>query len=319
MIKLLLPLKALSTLGAKTVGPMLLGRAATARRMDTAHRPLPDKLARLAGKKFPIYMIDRHTPSVVPHVSRHRHKVVVHSVPKSGTYLMAKLLDTVGYVDTELHIGLKQLSDYRGKSLQDKVEEYFQFTMKVPARDIAELMLNGQFVVGHLPCNREITTAFSDFKQVFMYREIRDSLVSYMRFLVRRGNTTANPWITIEDGRLRFEQYMEKRAAAFIREARLMVGWLSQPGVFAVRFESLCGDDGQECRMSELRRLIDYLGLADKVEVNDQLITSVFGAQTMTWSGKRTCWKDYWSDRAEERFRKLGCDQLNRQLGFVEV
>jgi len=48
------------------------------------------------------------------------HPVAVLSIPKSGTYLMASLLQQLGYVDTELHVASTTLTDYRGLSVAEK-------------------------------------------------------------------------------------------------------------------------------------------------------------------------------------------------------
>jgi hypothetical protein len=277
---------------------------------------LKDKLAILSNTKFPVYFLEGVVPSIVQKKGMFGNKVVIYSIPKSGTYLVSKLLEVVGYADTEIHLGLHAFQDYRGKTLKQKREDYLNFTINVNACAIAKLILNGQFVVGHLPYNEDIRNAFASFKQIFLYREVRDALISHMRFLATRNNPAHDNWRYLTDSKKRLLKYLETTAIGFMDMALPMVGWLEDSNTLKICFERLCGDAGEQVRKAEIRKIFDYLGVLDSVVIGNDLIRNVFNVETLTWSGQRTDRGEYWSDEAEKIFKKIGGDKLNKILGY---
>ena len=47
------------------------------------------------------------------------HRVIVVSIPKSGTYLVAELLKALGYRWTGMHLAESAYTDYSGSALED--------------------------------------------------------------------------------------------------------------------------------------------------------------------------------------------------------
>lgn len=284
---------------------------------ETKNAILEDNLQRLKSNVhfFPIYVVNEHTQCLNPHRGEFDNKVAVFSIPKSGTYLLAEILKQIGYVDTEVHLRVPSVSDYRGKLLDERRKAYLHLTFDIDASEIARLVLNGQFIVGHMPYNDHIKTVFNNFRIIFSCRELRDTLVSAMRFMSKRHNPDNEAWTNVPDGPERLVKFLDLTGGELITWYRTMAGWLADPNVLSIRFERLLGDGGEDERHKEIRRICEYLGVADSISV-DTLVHSCFGVETLTWSGKRTDKAVYWSDEAESLFQKLGGDKINNLLSY---
>lgn len=264
---------------------------------------------------FPVYFLDEQTPSLLPKRGSMPHRVAVHSIPKAGTYLLGKLLSVSGWLDTEIHLMADGFTDYRGKTIQQKREDYLELLVPAGATDVAKIIHEGQFVVGHLPCDDQIKQVFRDFKQLFIYRDLRDCLVSHMRFLEKRKNPSHEIWSAIDDGKQKFLKYLEHSGHEFFNIARPMIAWLDEKNVEKICFEKLCGDAGSAVQNDEITRIFDYLGVSRQFSF-DELVQKVFGANTLTWSGKRSDRTEYWSEDAQGLFMEYGGDRLNLLLGY---
>jgi hypothetical protein len=260
---------------------------------------LRDKLGIVAGKKFPVYVLDDLRISLVERRSTLPGRVVVHSIPKAGTYLLGKTLAVFGYIDTEMHLSVAGVDDYRGRDNEQKRQDYLEFGVDIRAA-----------------CIPEILTAFAEFKQIFTCREIRDSLVSHMRFVATRKNKRFDVWTSIPDDRQRLIRYLQTTASDFTRIAEPALGWLHEPHVLSVRFERLCGSEGAEAQRREFQRIVEHLEIGDRVIVDQNLIQRIIGAETTTFSGNHTNHAALWSDQAEEIYRQIGGDRLNAALGY---
>jgi hypothetical protein len=115
-----------------------------------------------------------------------RRKAFVISMPKSGTYLIAKILSELGLVDVEIHAAPAVVTDYRDKTIDDKIGKARQYVRYLPIEISSSLIHEGQFAVGHLPYDWRHISASRDFARIVTVRNPRDALVSMMRFEMKR-------------------------------------------------------------------------------------------------------------------------------------
>jgi hypothetical protein len=101
---------------------------------------------------FPVYLVDGR-PSLAPVTVPGKPRVLVISMPKAGTYLLAAYLKKLGLVDTGIHINDDGFSDYRGKTISEVVSRYREFRTFCSLSTVTDLMHEGQFAVGHISCN----------------------------------------------------------------------------------------------------------------------------------------------------------------------
>lgn len=246
------------------------------------------------------------------------HRVFVCSLPKSGTYLLAELLTELGSLPTGLHLNVGGLSDYRAATPAEQRGNPERFGVPVPLDISARLVAPGQFAVGHLERSASVKAALGPSRIAFALRDVRDGLVSFMRYAAdtRRYKHLMGPWVEAADPRDRMTGFMDVAGKVYLDMCRPMVGWLRDPDALTVRFEALCGDRG-EAEQAELVR--GLAALLDRPVPNGDplaLLRAVFGRPTKTWSGKRTDRSAYWSPAAEARFVDLGGTELNRELGY---
>jgi len=247
-------------------------------------------------------------------------KAFIVSVPKSGTYLVARVLHNLGFVDLEIHAKEAGLTDYRKRSNVEKVERARQFDRAIPLEIAAQMVLPGQFLVGHIPFspkNREIMRSFVRF---LCLRELRQSLASFMRFEYRRlkADCEREPrfWIEEPIGPPMMRAYLSVHGADLLWLAEEVFKWVSEPGTVVCRFEDLLGDNGAACQQQAAENIAAALGL--ERQAGYFAVCDALGKETLTYSGSRTCLDDFWDDKVEAYFRELGGVERNRILGYPD-
>ena len=93
---------------------------------------------------FPVFALDP-----APQPSR-RKPIFVNTVPKAGTYLFARALEEIGYVNSGVHVMDHHLHDNRGVASKDLHWAPEEREVSVSAGPLAALLRSGEFAVGHL-------------------------------------------------------------------------------------------------------------------------------------------------------------------------
>jgi Sulfotransferase domain len=244
------------------------------------------------------------------------HRVVVVSIPKSGTYLVAELLKTLGYRWTGMHLAETAYTDYSGSQLQEARENPGRFARSEPLSVSLTRIHAGEFAVGHLPFKREVVEAVRPFKRLFVTRDLRSALISYMRFMQTTGRLGARQlaWYSIPDLRQRCQVFLRTSAPYMLqRFYEGMIGWSNLDGTLHVRFEELTNDTPQGA--GTIESVATFLGVSN-CEARAVLRASL-ASETITKSDGLTRLEDYWSDEAEKCFIEIGGLELNAQLGCV--
>jgi Sulfotransferase domain len=241
-------------------------------------------------------------------------RILVVSLPKAGTYLVAEVLKALGYGWTGMHLAEKAYSDYKGADLDEARNNPGRFARHELLEQSLSRIGAGEFAVGHLPCKAEIISATASFKRLYLTRDLRTALISYMRFMQATGRFGAKdlPWYPIPDPRQRLARFLATTAPNLL--ARLyagLSGWLQMPAVMHVRFEDLMHDP--ETALGVVESIAAFLGVAS-CDPSDILQKSL-ASQTITKSEGLTRLDDYWSPEAEAQFVAIGGPELNARLG----
>tara|TARA_R110002049_G_scaffold12202_3_gene54954 strand:- start:743 stop:1774 length:1032 start_codon:yes stop_codon:yes gene_type:complete len=112
-----------------------------------------------------------------------RPSVFVNTVPKSGTYLLARALEIAGFVNQRLHVMDEFFHDNRG--IDDDAIHWDPQCRQVncSAAAVASLLRGGEYVVGHCDQPTTLTNlAKTDVIVVNLIREPRDMLASMFTF-----------------------------------------------------------------------------------------------------------------------------------------
>ncbi|HWW28245.1 MAG TPA: hypothetical protein VNZ85_20340 [Caulobacter sp.] len=275
-------------------------------------------LDRANGRRFPV----ARTPDgqLLARLDRdERPPVAVISIPKAGTYLVGLLLERLGYHDTELHLSPTFLTDYRSLSIAGKRGAYQDHTFFLPLDASAMLVGGGQFVVGHLPYIPAAHRALTGFRKLFLHRNLVDATISHMRFFIETGRAGCSAdWVGMTPSPDQLLAFLrDKGAELFEGSYQPLMGWLDDPEVFTISFDTLAGAGEDSNRIERLQALAAYLGCdQDLAQLLDR---EVIGQPTKTLSSGRTQAGVYLDERVREAFRALGVDALNARLGYGPV
>jgi hypothetical protein len=273
------------------------------------------RLASSSQPSLPLHRLANASLSFMPTTGVHPTRVAVVSLPKAGTYLMAEVLTALGWVNTHVHAWAFGLHDYRDLSIRQIITDYLAHHVALPIDASAPLVQPGQFWVGHFEVAlcRE---ALRDFLKVFMIRDLRFALVSYMRWLSNpgRGGAAADAWRQLPDTQEKFLPFFESHGRQYVGWCREIVGWLDVPEACLIRFEDITGLGGEAKMTAAMSALASRLGATDATV--GQAIRQSLGQATKTYSGRYSTLEGIWSTRIEDAFAAAGGRELNALLGY---
>lgn len=253
---------------------------------------------------------------------RCRSKVVLLTIPKGGTYLLASMLENLGLVDLEVHLSESLLSDYRGLSVEEKVARARLVNRGIPLHVAAKMIQPGQFAVGHIPCTAPSRDVLSSFVRILCIRELRHALASYLRFELKRVEADpewlqgAREWASAADNTRRLHGFLSVFGEGYLALVRNIHDWAREPDVLVCRFEHLLGDQGPAVQESMAAAVASQVGMPPHMGI--RALREVIGKPTLTFSGRRTTLHGLWDDTAEAIFRRLGGPDINEALGYRE-
>ncbi len=244
--------------------------------------------------------------------------MIVYSVPKAGTYLLNEILQAMGLENTRLHLMPTTLTDYRFCTRSEACRDYLDLVRPVVVNQALEMMLPGQFSVGHLDYSQDIVEALAGFRVVFVRRNLRDCLISFMRWEESTGRDPerTQDWAGMPDGADKTLIYLRDLGSQYLLWCKTIAGWAGYAEAEQFSFESLCGDDGAARQIADLKRIFRLSGLTTAEPDYGAILRKTLGAETMTWSGSRTDRRTFWDDRVERVFAELGGVEINRALGY---
>jgi hypothetical protein len=246
------------------------------------------------------------------------HRVAVISIPKSGTYLLGALLAELGLEDTHLHVWETALSDYRNATHEEMVSDFRRREVRMPLARSLTLVQPGQFVVGHLLHMPENLVATAGFTRVFAFRNLRECLVSHMRFVCKPGRHDPEDlaWMERSDPRKRLVGFLQRHVRHLHRRwYQHQVGWLEDRETVPLRFEDLMNEADPGAREASFGALARSLGLPDAAAI-EAALQRCRNRPSKTFSGERSSLAAYWSPAAERIFVRSGCADLNRRMGY---
>jgi len=247
-------------------------------------------------------------------------KVILLTIPKSGTYMLASMVEKLGLVDLEVHLSESLLSDYRGMSLEEKVSQARLVNRDIPLQVASRMVQPGQFAVGHIPCSASTRNILSPFTRILCIRELRHALASYARFELKRIEADpewlpdAREWASANTDTRRLHGFLSTFGEGYLALARSILSWAHEPNVLVCRFEHLLGDEGPAVQESIAAAIALQVGMPRCLGI--RTLREVVGKPTLTYSGQRTTLHGIWDDTAEAIFRRLGGPEVNEALGY---
>jgi hypothetical protein len=243
-------------------------------------------------------------------------RLLINTVPKSGTYFLEAAAGRLAFRPTRLHLGARLCDDFRGVPDAEMHIAPERYRVEVPAGAIAQIMVGGEIAVGHIPDHNELD-AIADAGVTLLHcvRDLRNVLVSLFRFkrrVVRPTSSADTVWRALPEPQsfLAFLAFAANRDIANIEKIATAIAKRPEP---RVHFEDMI--DHQ--RMPVLRAALGKMGdsFADAFASS---IDQVRGSPTSTLSGSLTEYKQIWSDDAQAFFVSSGLARINRLLGYVD-
>ena len=291
-------------------------------RICAGYRGTPPELVhRMASRAlFPLFLNSAGRLTSWPERGTSSHKVAIISIRKSGTYLLARLIEELGFVSSGMHLSRGHIDDYRYFDLADVREAYRELDVWLST----SLVTEGQYVATHIEHEPKSQVALSDFVRIFARRNLREAIVSMFRMVQKhkdhRGYREDLDGLEnrfFGNGRKRlFARWFERTWPIRHRDFETMLGWANAREAFQVSFEELIGDLGVGRQTAAFRGIAERCGVNVTPSGISDLVKTTIGSQTMTFSGARTELKSYWSVEAEAIFVNRGFAELNRRLGY---
>ena len=243
--------------------------------------------------------------------------VLAISIPKSGTHLIGKLLNKLGYAyqgiptDTALLIKPHAYARLLGK-------KFFS-----PHLIASSDNMNGALKYG--------------LKVIFLYRDPRDQIVSNAYYMKKTG---AGLWV---DSDLPLPELISKLIVDYsvmyytkepcpwndmilktIGHVKnfydLYQGWHDYPGIYITTFEKLIGSQGGGCnevQYQEINNISHHLGLNLSEEAVEAIQLSLFGGTGTFRAGLIGSWKEHFTLDDKEIFKRVA-GQLLIDLGYEQ-
>jgi len=240
-------------------------------------------------------------------------KVFINSLPKSGTNLVAKLTELVGYnynkvgIAATLLLGkyflLRQI--LRGDICdRNPIIIGLDLPIAVSSKWIKKKFSNlpsGEFISGHANYSDHLYYILQEknIKTIQVIRDPRDVLLSYVHYVAKTPSHFIYDFYKNKsfDERLKFTLEGGKAGDLYVESFSEMLnkvdGWFNKNNVLIVKFEDIIGENGggsREIQIKTIDEIIDFLSIKNSSSVTaaDQL----FGGTHTFRKGQIGSWKD---------------------------
>jgi hypothetical protein len=241
-------------------------------------------------------------------------RLLINTIPKSGTYLLDLILSEIGYRGIGLHLIPNECHDNRGVPPEMIHRDPFSRRIFCPASAVARVLAPREYAVGHVNDEDQLRLIDQEgVRMIHCMRDLRDVLVSLFQFKRKSVDPQApaeHVWLGME-GREAFLAFLCASAARELVDLREFAAMMPRlPGV-KLRFEDLTAGIIPAPQLAALEAIEEGLGV-----MIAETLPRCLGQDTSTLSGQRSDWRDLWSPTAEEFFIRSGLAGVNRVLGY---
>lgn len=241
----------------------------------------------------------------------HGPKILLNSIPKSGTHLLETLF-----------LNLPVVRHNGGRTIMGNAHD----GSALYAIKSIEKLKNGQFAPSHIQYTDEIKLSLRDrnVKMLQMIRDPRDILVSHVNYISgvdksHRCYSYISSLGSYEDRLLAVLFGVPGIIEPFRDVCFKFLPWVSDECVLTIKFEDLIGAEGGGAASRQLEvisDILDYMELRVGGDVKERLANAVCDKKSSTFNkGLIGAWSDSFSDTVEALIEKEIGD-LIRQLGY---
>jgi len=120
-------------------------------------------------------------------------KIVVISLPKSGTYLMGNILQNMGFENTYKHLSKKGGQEYDPNNIQDGIKNPRKYDSNKSLEQNLNEIKNGQYALSHLGYDDQTAVLLKDFVTIYLERDQKEIEESFKRWCEKSGRPY-KPW-----------------------------------------------------------------------------------------------------------------------------
>ena len=251
------------------------------------------------------------------------YRLLINSMPKSGTHLLTQVVDLLGYRDfgahetlwlrakdrlglgrpvVLAHLRVKRNCQRRIAVLGNRAGQTIPFDVTMPVQTpvaLAQRWLTsippGHYLSGHVPWTATTAELVREagLKHLIIIRDPRDVLVSFVHFVLRPEHILSKDFASLSpDERVRLALEGGRGASSGVQIAGLREGfasimaWQNEPSVLFVRFESLIGERGDGSNAAQqdaVRAICHHLDLASDDALVEQVCLRAFDTGAATF------------------------------------
>lgn len=254
--------------------------------------------------------------------------VLVNSLPKSGTHLLKKLVDLLGYRGTEVHIS---------KNLVQGNEHFLEPNSLLPAgvdwpelvsaEVVREFLLSvprGCYASAHMPYSKTFCSVLRELaiKTLLILRDPRDVVVSMANYVVQDPghflysyykDLSEEDRITISITGLKPSGDGQPGLFSIAKRWEKVMPWMDQAYNSTTFFEKLVGPNGGGTRhdqQNEIRKIAKHIGLDATTKDLFYVAGRLFGGTTTFRRGKIGSWRKKFTKYHKQIFKKIAGDLL---------
>ncbi|MGD9226099.1 MAG: sulfotransferase [Desulfobacterales bacterium] len=257
--------------------------------------------------------------------------VLINSLPKSGTNLLAKVLQLFPGLSKEtLHLGYSDI--YKFEQNPDSKNNLVRIGVDFPTvasidsiEDQLISMPDNTFATAHLPFSSVLARFLqkSGFKMILILRDPRDVVVSHAKYI---HSSPAHP-LHKHYQTLNFDEQIMTSIQGFEQDLKMpdinqrvqsLLQWAEQSFTYTTYFEKLVGREGggsKKVQIDEVNHIGQHLNIYFTESQLDTITNEIFGGTATFSRGKIGAWHEAFNEEHKEAFhRRAG--RLLVELGY---
>ena len=237
-------------------------------------------------------------------------KVVLNSLPKSGTHLLESLFFQLPLMR---HCGHKTLRIETQSPIKPKLQ-------------LISSLKKGQFMLAHMQFHKSIIRTANDneVKIVCLIRDPRDVLMSHLNYIENMDVTQkSHNFIALYNSRIDKLNAMIEGKKGVLEPFPVVLDkfhlWINQPEILCVKFEHLIGPNGggdKQDQINTVKKICDFISIEMKASELEKICKNIYSVKSSTFNkGKTGNWKNVLNEEEKKWLNNILFQQLNN-FGF---
>ena len=202
----------------------------------------------LAGSNLAVYLTPELRPAAKPQRGASRHRIVVCSLPKAGTYFLAEVLSQMGCLATQLHLSSDLLTDYRWATHREGAKSTSASMRRWSFQNRCSWSSPASLRSGTWNVRRRAERGSPTSRRCSCTAICGTDWPRFFAFLAdtQREGPQTRDWSDLPDGPEKMLGFLDHLGESYFGQCLPMGDWLDQSDVFKLSFETLYGDHGME-------------------------------------------------------------------------